>query len=225
MFSTLSKSCISSRFLFSNNAARFQTTTSTTKINPNILDLRVGLIKEIKRHENADSLYVSQIQISEEADEEVNNTPNIVQVCSGLVGLVPMDKLLGRRVVLVNNLKPSKMRGVKSEAMLLCADGGVPKGSVEDVKPKVEPVTPPEEAPVGSILEFLSLNDDEGASSADSNVAKKRIKSKIFANVAEDLSVDDQLRVVWQQKWVLCHNNVACCAKVLDADFVGAQVR
>lgn len=168
---------------------------STISINPNILDLRIGLITDIKRHENADSLYVSQIRLQGE---------EIKQVCSGLVGLVPIEELSNRRVIVVNNLKPSKMRGIKSEAMLLCADGG---------EGKVYPVIPPKDMEIGSVLEFDGVDKVE---------VKKRIKSKVFESVSEELKLNDKWQVVWKDCLLA---NGECVAGVGDEGYIGAVVR
>ncbi len=40
------------------------------------------------------------------------------QIVSGLVNFVPIDKMLGRRVVVLTNLKPAKMRDVVSSGMV-----------------------------------------------------------------------------------------------------------
>ncbi|KAF6006945.1 hypothetical protein HII12_004870 [Brettanomyces bruxellensis] len=104
---------------------------STLAVTPRLLDLRIGKIVEIKKHENADKLYVSQVAVSGAKPDEssqgkldgnIEHVTKTVQVCSGLVGFVPKSELLNKRVVLVMNLKPSKMRGVRSEAMLLAAE-------------------------------------------------------------------------------------------------------
>lgn len=189
-------------------------------IDPNTLDLRVGMIKEIRRHENADSLYVSQIQVGPNGEDA-----SILQVCSGLVGLVDMEALHGRRIVIVNNLKPSKMRGVASQAMLLCADGETTVDG--ETKPNVEPVCPPEDAPLGGSLSFVHEDDaEEKVSTVDGKrEVKKRIKSKAFQAVSEDLTVDNTLRVVWRQKHVLCHDIISRCCTVSDPKLAGAQVR
>jgi tRNA-binding EMAP/Myf-like protein len=42
-------------------------------------------------------------------------------VVSGLAKYIPLEAMQGRRVVLVANLKPANMRGVKSQAMVLAA--------------------------------------------------------------------------------------------------------
>ncbi len=44
-----------------------------------------------------------------------------LQVVSGLAKYIPLEAMQGRRVVLVANLKPANMRGVKSQAMVLAA--------------------------------------------------------------------------------------------------------
>lgn len=182
---------------------RFQSTSAIKPIiTPNILDLRVGYIKDIRRHENADSLYVSQIQIGPDEQKD------IVQVCSGLVGLIPMEKLHQSRVVIVNNLKPSKMRGVKSEAMLLCADAATEEGQ----PPLVDPVVPPPDSPLGQSLNFT---DTEAVSQ------KKRLKSQQFADVADELTVDNNYNVVWRST----HKLEGCTAGKDDSRFVGARVR
>lgn len=42
-------------------------------------------------------------------------------VVSGLVRFVPVEEMQNRMAVLLCNLKPAKMRGVTSEAMVMCA--------------------------------------------------------------------------------------------------------
>ena len=43
------------------------------------------------------------------------------QVISGLVRHIPLEEMQNRMVVLLCNLKPAKMRGIVSEAMVMCA--------------------------------------------------------------------------------------------------------
>ncbi len=45
-------------------------------------------------------------------------------VVSGIKPWYDKDKLLGRKVVLVANLKPAKLRGIESQGMILAADNG-----------------------------------------------------------------------------------------------------
>lgn len=76
------------------------------------LDIRVGVIREVSQHPDADQLYVERVDVGED-------TPRTI--VSGLVRFCPMDTLVGRRVVVLCNLKPRALRGVKSHGMLLCA--------------------------------------------------------------------------------------------------------
>ncbi|GJE97181.1 nucleic acid-binding protein [Phanerochaete sordida] len=80
---------------------------------PSMIDLRVGRIVDIKKHPDADSLYVEQIDFGEETGPRT--------VVSGLVNYIPIEKMQNKTLVGVCNLKPANMRGVKSFAMVLCA--------------------------------------------------------------------------------------------------------
>ncbi|CAG2182180.1 unnamed protein product, partial [Oppiella nova] len=88
-------------------------TSGDNDINPSLLDIRVGKIVEINKHPDADSLYVSQVDLG----EPTGATRTVV---SGLAQLVPREQLEGRLVVVLANLKPAKMRGIESKGMILC---------------------------------------------------------------------------------------------------------
>ena len=104
--------------------------------NPGMIDLRVGLIRKAEKHPDADSLYVSHIDVGEERERIV---------CSGLVKYIPLEEMQNRAVVCVCNLKEVKMRGIMSQAMVLAASERV-EGDAE--KEKVELVIPPQGAKV-----------------------------------------------------------------------------
>ena len=73
--------------------------------------LKVGEILECRRHENADKLLVSQIKIGEE----------VRQIVSGIAKYYNPEEMVGKKVIVVTNLKPVKIRGVESFGMVLCA--------------------------------------------------------------------------------------------------------
>ncbi|CAF1234655.1 unnamed protein product [Rotaria sordida] len=75
-------------------------------------NLRIGKILSVKKHPNADSLYVEQIDVGEEKPRTV---------CSGLLKYMQPSDLVQKLVIVLCNLKPVKMRGITSEAMLMCA--------------------------------------------------------------------------------------------------------
>ncbi|KAG6820183.1 hypothetical protein H0H93_004314, partial [Arthromyces matolae] len=110
---------------------------------PSMIDLRIGRIVDIKKHPDADSLYVElqQIDFGEETGPRT--------VVSGLVKYVPIEQMQNRLLVGVCNLKPASMRGVKSFAMVLCADN-TRKATHKDGKDAgIEVVLPPEGAKPG----------------------------------------------------------------------------
>ncbi|MDD9156768.1 tRNA-binding protein [Aliivibrio sp. S4TY2] len=76
------------------------------------LDIRVGKITDVKRHENADKLYIVQINVGEQS----------LQTVTSLVPYYTEEELLGKQVVVLCNLVKAKMRGETSECMLLCAE-------------------------------------------------------------------------------------------------------
>ncbi len=77
------------------------------------LDLEVGEILSVERHPDAEKLFVEKVRMG---DGER-------QIVSGLVGHYREDQLLGKKVIIVKNLKSAKLRGVESQGMLLAAEG------------------------------------------------------------------------------------------------------
>jgi len=124
------------------------------------LDFRVGKIITAQKHPDADGLYVEQVDLG----EGKNRT-----VVSGLVRFVPLEEMEDRMALLLCNLKPAKMRGVVSEAMVMCAS----------TPEKVEILLPPEGAVPGDrvVCEGFPGEPD----------AQLNPKKKIFEEVAPDL--------------------------------------
>jgi len=95
---------------------------------PAMIDLRVGRIVDVKRHPEADGLYVEQIDLGEDAGPRT--------IISGLVNYVPIEKMQDKHLVVVANLKPATMRGIKSYGMVLCATSKAGKeGGIEIIDP------------------------------------------------------------------------------------------
>ncbi|TEA13094.1 tRNA-aminoacylation cofactor ARC1 [Colletotrichum sidae] len=125
-------------------------------LSPALIDLRVGHILKAIKHPEADSLYVSTIAMGDKANDDTTEYEGQVcrTVCSGLNGLVPLEEMQGRKVVVVCNLKPVKMRGIKSSAMVLAASPKIKEGEVDDHKGPVELVAPPADAKAGDRVFF-----------------------------------------------------------------------
>lgn len=92
------------------------------------LDLRVGLIKACKKHPDADKLLISEIDCGEDKPR---------QIVSGIASYYTPEELIGKKVVVVTNLKPVKLRGVLSEGMLLAGSNkkDLEVVSVENLQP------------------------------------------------------------------------------------------
>ena len=99
------------------------------------LDLRIGCIITARKHPDADSLYVEEVDVGETAPRTV---------VSGLVNHVPLEQMQNQMVVLLCNLKPAKMRGVVSQAMVMCASS----------PEKVEILAPPDGSVPGDRITF-----------------------------------------------------------------------
>ncbi|XP_030371720.1 aminoacyl tRNA synthase complex-interacting multifunctional protein 1 [Scaptodrosophila lebanonensis] len=140
--------------------------TAEAPVDVSRLDMRVGKIVEVGRHPDADSLYLEKI----DCGEGILRT-----VVSGLVKFIPLDEMQNRMVVVLCNLKPAKMRGVTSEAMVMCAS----------TPEKVEVLSPPPGAVPGDLVhcEGYSRQPD----------AQLNPKKKVFETCAPDLMTNGDL--------------------------------
>ncbi|XP_046978067.1 aminoacyl tRNA synthase complex-interacting multifunctional protein 1 [Vanessa cardui] len=129
------------------------------------LDLRIGKIVDINKHPDADSLYVEKIDCGED---------NPRTVVSGLVNHVPIEEMKERIVMVLCNLKPVKMRGVTSEAMVMCASS----------PEKVEVLIPPNGATPGDLVSCEGYPREPEA--------QLNPKKKIFETCAPDLKTNDE---------------------------------
>jgi methionine--tRNA ligase beta chain len=155
---------------------RVKEATPSDEININSLDLRVGIIRSVVRHEGSEKLYCEDIDVGED---------ELRPIASGLVPFYSLEEMQGRRVVVVANLLPRKLVGFKSNGMVLCAskvdsDG---KEVVEFVDPPASAV--PGERIIGSGLSSLPLS------------AKQCDKRKAFETLASNLIVDSNGFAMW----------------------------
>ena len=101
-----------------------------------------------------------------------------LQVVSGLASVYSVEQLQGRLVLLLVNLKPAKLAGVKSHGMVLAAvtaDGG-----------GTELLEPPQAARVGERVSFPTLTSHAG----DGPLSTVRVNEKVQAEVLPALHVD-----------------------------------
>ncbi|XP_032419871.1 aminoacyl tRNA synthase complex-interacting multifunctional protein 1a isoform X2 [Xiphophorus hellerii] len=134
------------------------------KVDVSRLDLRVGCIITAEKHPDADSLYVEQVDVGEAAPRTV---------VSGLVKHIPLEQMQNRMAVLLCNLKPAKMRGVVSQAMVMCASS----------PDKVEILDPPSGSVPG---DRVSVQGFPGEPDKELNP-----KKKVWEQVQPELRTDD----------------------------------
>lgn len=75
------------------------------------VELKVGTIISAEKHPKADRLLVEQIDLGEETR----------QIVSGIAASFSPEDVVGKKVIVVTNLKPVKLRGVESQGLILCA--------------------------------------------------------------------------------------------------------
>eukprot|EP00762_Andalucia_godoyi_P000754 ANDGO_03839.mRNA.1 putative methionine--tRNA ligase len=127
------------------------------------MDIRIGRIVDVKKHPDAESLYVEQIDVGEEKPRTI---------VSGLVKFVPIEQMMNRLVVVICNLKPAKMRGIESFGMVMAAS--------DDAHTIVVLPTVPDAAKPGERVSF------EGFSGA----ADKQINSKKLEKLLSGFRTD-----------------------------------
>jgi len=99
------------------------------------IDLRVGEVRSAERIPKADKLLLLTVDIGEEKPR---------QILAGIAQYYEPETLVGRKIVVVANLKPRKLRGYESQGMLLAASVG------EEGKPVI--ATFAEDVPNGARL-------------------------------------------------------------------------
>jgi len=99
------------------------------------VDLRVGEVRSAERIPKADKLLLMTVDIGEEKPR---------QILAGIAQHYQPEKLIGRKIVVVANLKPRKLRGYESQGMLLAASVG------EEGRPVIATFT--EDVPNGARL-------------------------------------------------------------------------
>ena len=80
----------------------------------NKIDLRIAEVLEAKRVDGADKLLELRIKIGD-------TTRTLV---AGIAQQYAPETLVGRKIVVVTNLQPRRLRGVESQGMLLAANDG-----------------------------------------------------------------------------------------------------
>ena len=73
------------------------------------LEIKIAAIKEVADHPNADRLYIITLDLGDKTK----------QVVAGIKSSYTKEELIGKQVVVVDNLVPAVLRGVESQGMIL----------------------------------------------------------------------------------------------------------
>lgn len=75
------------------------------------VELKIAQIETVELHPNADRLYVLKVKVG-----EIRKT-----IVAGIRKHYAENELVGKKVVIVDNLEPAVIRGVESQGMILAA--------------------------------------------------------------------------------------------------------
>lgn len=142
------------------------------------IDIRVGHIRSVSQHPNADGLYMEEVDFGEERSRII---------LSGLAKCLPMEALNDKLAVFVTNLKAANLRGIKSEGMILAATSSQ-DGSVELLVPPVG-CKPGDKVILEGVEESLFVAD-----------AVLDSKKKVMETVKEDLVADASGIATWKSQ-------------------------
>ncbi|KAJ1725829.1 G4 quadruplex nucleic acid binding protein [Coemansia erecta] len=170
------------------------------------VDLRVGVIERVGRHEAADSLYVLSIDLGEKQDEAA--APRTV--VSGLVSYYSQEQLEGKRVVVLANMKARKLRGITSQGMLLAASSAGANGGIS-----VEVLEACMAARAGDPVTLLGSNDTTESLGKKAPVKRQRMIDAFI----EGLSLDS--RVVSYRGKQLMAGGEAIATQSLQTGVIG----
>lgn len=128
------------------------------------LDLRVGKVVDVQKVPDADALYTTKVNIGE---------PDNVSIVAGIAKFVPIEEMKDLSVVVLCNLKESKLRGHVSQGMILCAQNDS----------KTEPLVPPKGSNPGDIIHCEQYERELPDTF--------RSRQKLFDPLAADLAIND----------------------------------
>ncbi len=97
------------------------------------MQLQIGEILSCEEVPNSKKLLCSQVQVA----------GKVLQIVSGIKNYYGPEDMVGKKVVVITNLKPAKLAGILSEGMLLCA---------EDNEGNLALLTADKDVPAGSMI-------------------------------------------------------------------------
>lgn len=146
---------------------------SSSNLDPSLLDFRVGIVTNCWTHPEAEKLLCEEIDLGED---------NKRTICSGIRAHYSPEDVIGRKVIVLANLKDRTMVGVKSQGMVMCACS--PDHTI------VKLLEAPNSAKAGDRVSFPGFNSE---AATPSQVGKK----KILEGLASEFKTDSKGVAYW----------------------------
>jgi len=158
---------------------------------PDKMELQVGKISEASKHPDADSLCILKVEVAGGV------TRSIV---SNLMSHYKLEELQGLEVVVLSNMKASKIRGVESEGLVLCAFN----------ENKFEPLKVPSGSAVGDRI-FI-----QGYNNTSAEVPQLNPKKKVWDKIQSELKTNSDGEVVWREYSMLTINGEQVMSSLIN---------
>jgi aminoacyl tRNA synthase complex-interacting multifunctional protein 1 len=137
------------------------------EIDPSKLDIRVGEVVKCWNHEDSEKLLCEQVDCGEESGPR--------NIASGIRAHYSAEEFVGKRVMVLANLKERAIAGFKSQGMVLCA--------CNEDHSVVKIIEPPANAKKGDKVEFEGFT---GEPATPSQIGKKKILEGLFPFLKTD---------------------------------------
>lgn len=159
-----------------------------------MMDIRIGKISEIKKHLNADKLYIEQVDLGQTGK---------LQVVSGLVDHCSVEELQDRHSIFLISIKKSKLKGEQSQGMILCASN----------ENQFEVLSTPVDKPG----EKLYLEGNKRPVVRTFNVPKLDAKGQTFKDIFKHLKIVDY-KLTYMGKTVLVDGKEIITRNIKEGD-------
>jgi aminoacyl tRNA synthase complex-interacting multifunctional protein 1 len=146
---------------------------ASAELDPSKLDFKVGIVTNCWTHPEAEKLLCEEIDLGEE---------NKRTIASGIRAHYTPEEVIGRKVIVLANLKDRTMVGFKSQGMVMCACN--PDHTI------VKLLEAPESAKPGDRVQFPGYNSE---AATPAQVGKK----KILEGLASEFKTDSKGVAHW----------------------------
>ena len=103
------------------------------------IEIIIARVVSVRDHPNADKLLILEIDTGQTSGEGEAASGEKKEIVAGIKNFYTKEELVGKNIVIINNLEPAVIRGVKSNGMLLAAQNE--NGTISIITPD-KPVKP-----------------------------------------------------------------------------------